>query len=95
MTLCLEGRCSIQLSYGQAICLVQYSEKHGRGEEIRTPDILLPKQARYQTALHPEEKRMIHDSEEKCQIVTEKKFWKIKRAILWMGNRKKGALRLK
>ena len=25
----------------------------GRGEEIRTPDILLPKQARYQTALHP------------------------------------------
>ncbi len=73
MTLCLEGRCSIRLSYGQAICLVQYSEKHGRGEEIRTPDILLPKQARYQTALHPEEKRMIHDSEEKCQIVTEKK----------------------
>ena len=27
----------------------------GRGEEIRTPDILLPKQARYQTALHPGE----------------------------------------
>jgi hypothetical protein len=26
----------------------------GRGGEIRTPDILLPKQARYQTALHPE-----------------------------------------
>ena len=25
----------------------------GRGGEIRTPDILLPKQARYQTALHP------------------------------------------
>ena len=26
----------------------------GRGGEIRTPDILLPKQARYQTAPHPE-----------------------------------------
>ena len=26
---------------------------YGRGGEIRTPDILLPKQARYQTALHP------------------------------------------
>ena len=27
---------------------------YGRGGEIRTPDILLPKQARYRTALHPE-----------------------------------------
>ncbi len=45
-TLGLEGRCSIQLSYGQL-------NRFGRGEEIRTPDILLPKQARYQTALHP------------------------------------------
>ncbi len=26
----------------------------GRGEGIRTPDILLPKQARYRAALHPE-----------------------------------------
>ena len=26
----------------------------GRGREIRTPDILLPKQARYQTALYPD-----------------------------------------
>ena len=43
-TLGLEGRCSIQMSYGRNI---------GRGGEIRTPDILLPKQARYQTALHP------------------------------------------
>ena len=43
-TLGLEGRCSIQMSYGRII---------GRGGEIRTPDILLPKQARYQTALHP------------------------------------------
>ena len=30
------------------------AHKNGRGGEIRTPDILLPKQARYQTALHPE-----------------------------------------
>ena len=28
--------------------------KIGRGREIRTPDILLPKQARYQTALYPD-----------------------------------------
>ena len=28
--------------------------KNGRGREIRTPDILLPKQARYQTALYPD-----------------------------------------
>ena len=28
--------------------------KCGRGGEIRTPDILLPKQARYQATLHPE-----------------------------------------
>src|SRR5581483_4732559 len=39
----LEGWCSIRLSYGHV----------GRGGEIRTPDILLPKQARYQAALHP------------------------------------------
>ena len=29
-------------------------DKDGRDREIRTPDILLPKQARYQTALYPE-----------------------------------------
>ena len=29
--------------------------KVGRGREIRTPDILLPKQARYQTALYPDD----------------------------------------
>jgi hypothetical protein len=43
-TLGLEGRCSIQMSYGRNI---------GRGGGIRTPDILLPKQTRYQAALHP------------------------------------------
>src|SRR5438552_10919890 len=29
------------------------SRRSGRGGGIRTPDILLPKQVRYQTALHP------------------------------------------
>ena len=42
----LEGWCSIQLSYKR--------KENGRGREIRTPDILLPKQARYQTALYPD-----------------------------------------
>ena len=46
-TLGLEGRCSIQLSYGRGTLAL------GRGRGIRTPDILLPKQARYQTALYP------------------------------------------
>jgi hypothetical protein len=44
-TLGLEGRCSIRLSYKRL---------NGRGGGIRTPDILLPKQARYQAALHPD-----------------------------------------
>ena len=49
----LEGGCSIQLSYGRlTVRPPEYSES-GRGREIRTPDILLPKQARYQTALYP------------------------------------------
>ena len=43
----LEGWCSIQLSYKRKI---------GRGRGIRTPDILLPKQARYQTALYPDDR---------------------------------------
>jgi|GEM_PF-6576169 hypothetical protein len=29
-------------------------DEGGRGRGIRTPDILLPKQARYQTALYPD-----------------------------------------
>ena len=33
---------------------VKRATKIGRGREIRTPDILLPKQARYQTALYPD-----------------------------------------
>lgn len=44
-TLCLEGTCSIQLSYGH---------EDGRGERIRTSDPLRPRQVRYQTALRSE-----------------------------------------
>ena len=44
----LEGCCSIHLSYGEM------RRKFGRGERIRTSDPLLPKQVRYQTALHPD-----------------------------------------
>ena len=51
-TLGLEGRCSIRLSYGRISAWGRI--KIGRGREIRTPDILLPKQARYQTALYPD-----------------------------------------
>jgi hypothetical protein len=56
-TCCLEGNCSIQLSYGQK---VRYQEKKpnkwaffegGRSGGIRTRDPLLPKQMRYQAAL--------------------------------------------
>lgn len=56
----LEGRCSIRLSYGRLL-LVHAKQvkalrqvKNGRSGGIRTPDILLPKQTRYQAALHSE-----------------------------------------
>ena len=49
----LEGGCSIQLSYGRLTVRPPEHSENGRGREIRTPDILLPKQARYQTALYP------------------------------------------
>lgn len=49
----LEGWCSIRLSYGQIVGQSSW-EKYGRGGEIRTPDILVPNQARYQATLHPE-----------------------------------------
>ena len=52
----LEGRCSIRLSYGRPIRILACPRRRsgvGRGRGIRTPDILLPKQARYQTALYP------------------------------------------
>ena len=53
----LEGRCSIRLSYGRKnrpnLPMAFHSIKNGRGERIRTSDTLLPKQVRYQAALHP------------------------------------------
>jgi hypothetical protein len=60
VTLGLEGRCSIQMSYGHILISMLVSNvtfNKIRGREIRTPDILLPKQARYQTALYPVNKR--------------------------------------
>ena len=56
----LEGRCSIQLSYRRLVhCMSDPSYRRpvkrqiGRGRGIRTPDPLLPKQMRYQTAPCP------------------------------------------
>jgi hypothetical protein len=60
VTLGLEGRCSIQMSYGHILVSMLVSKtifSKIRGREIRTPDILLPKQARYQAALYPDNKR--------------------------------------
>ena len=53
-TCCLEGSCSIRLSYGQRGRRRARRCVDGRGEMIRTSDPLLPKQLRYQAALHPE-----------------------------------------
>src|SRR5688572_14155782 len=55
----LEGRCSIQLSYGRTAGTEDYltdpwRSSVGRGSRIRTCDPLLPKQMRYQTAPCPE-----------------------------------------
>ena len=50
-TCCLEGSCSIQLSYGQKVDV----RKNGRSGGIRTRDPLLPKQMRYQAALRSDE----------------------------------------
>ena len=38
---------------------ITYSINCGRGERIRTSDPLLPKQMRYQAALHPDSKGRI------------------------------------
>jgi hypothetical protein len=62
VTLGLEGRCSIQMSYGRRKQISrQYYDvtKIGRGRGIRTPDTLVPNQVRYQTALYPESKPCI------------------------------------
>ena len=48
----LEGRCSIQLSYGRIEKTTSDVTEVGRSGGIRTPDPLVPNQMRYQTALH-------------------------------------------
>ena len=59
-TLGLEGRCSIQMSYGRILIWKTRSTSwpnhgvYGRGRGIRTPDTLVPNQVRYQTALYPD-----------------------------------------
>ena len=42
----VKGRCLNHLTKGP-------QDEFGRGEGIRTPDPMLPKHVRYQTALHP------------------------------------------
>ena len=49
----LEGRCSIQLSYGLGV-EPGGAQKYGRGGGIRTHDHLVPNQVRYQAALRPD-----------------------------------------
>ena len=55
-TCCLEGSCSIQLSYGHLRVILKGI---GRGGGIRTHDPLLPKQMRYQAALRPDTRKRI------------------------------------
>ena len=59
LTHCLEGSCSIQLSY----------RRTGRGSKIRTYDHSLPKRVRYQTALYPEEANI------KVNIINKQSSW--------------------
>jgi hypothetical protein len=60
-TYALEGRCSIQLSYGQLYAgLSRTIRESGRSTRIRTLDPLLPKQVRYQAALHSDGTAILH-----------------------------------
>ena len=63
LTHCLEGSCSIQLSY----------RRTGRGSKIRTYDHSLPKRVRYQTAPYPEDCD-INDNERNNQSSLHIKF---------------------
>ena len=45
---------------------------YGRGKGIRTPDILLPKQARYRTALYPGKKKAPFEG-----AFCEQSFWRL------------------
>ena len=61
-TYALEGRCSIQLSYRQCVLGLKYVKQResGRSTRIRTLDPLLPKQVRYQAALHSDGIDILH-----------------------------------
>ena len=47
--------------------------RHGRGSEIRTHDLLLPKQARYQAALYPAKSAILHQNRARQ---TARRFWR-------------------
>src|SRR6185295_9505838 len=49
--------------------------KSGRGGGIRTPDILLPKQVRYQTALHPVVRRSSSGTEVSARRTPNYRGW--------------------
>ena len=60
-TYALEGRCSIQLSYRQIAGIsLGLNRESGRSTRIRTLDPLLPKQVRYQAALHSDGTAILH-----------------------------------
>jgi hypothetical protein len=60
-TYALEGRCSIQLSYRQIAGIsLGLNRESGRSTRIRTLDPLLPKQVRYQAALHSDGIAILH-----------------------------------
>ena len=70
-TYALEGRCSIQLSYRQCVLGLKYAKQResGRSTRIRTLDPLLPKQVRYQAALHSDGTDILHRDGLRGQIL--------------------------
>lgn len=53
----------------------------GRGEEIRTPDILLPKQARYRAALHPAGITHYKKTFDSCKFFREKNWISVRELL--------------
>ena len=53
-SLLLSHLCGCSSSKKKSTESVESVDKNGRGGEIRTPDLMLPKHPRYQTALRPE-----------------------------------------
>ena len=69
-TYALEGRCSIQLSYRQCVLGLKIIQREsGRSTRIRTLDPLLPKQVRYQAALHSDGIDILHRDGPQGQIL--------------------------